>query len=469
MERAAVTAPIGTTTLGSPGSAGRTSIDPLAPDVSTNVQAAYEFLMRNEGEIRQVSTLADLDTFAPADGGGQRIISVAVRQTGSITLPIGEYLTFTAAGTWSGNLSPVGQIIGNVAGGLIRGPATMRDTVIVNIGGPDIAVSAPAVTDLVSLQGVRLAGPVAAGTVSNVNGVVEMLRTSFVGGAAGLTVDGTINLVSLDTWFATSPSAPTFIGVDVLGTTTVTGTLRFVNGAAQTFQAAQAGIRISDSATVPPGGIRISGNEHTAFGGLGVLIDQSAGNYTTRELEVIARGNEGTANSVARGDAGFRDLTNFVEVAGGADTWLVIPHTDAARLSPGLVASTSEERFVLVEDSTGNALSAATSGLTDWAYEFIGPSLLSFGVFFRATSRSGGGGTPNVQFRVSMKQPGGGWVGLDDTITTRERTSRWEQAIGFGSTVAVQPGTRFRSETLTLGAATDTEIGEQQLVVEAPL
>ena len=440
-----------------PGSAAASAVSlvPVDPDTSTDVQAGYEFQARNDGPIKKVHTVGDLDKVALPDGGGRRAISVDVRGT-SIIVPDGEYLDFTpGAGAWEGPLSLAGGLIqGNVAGGLIRGTPTLARVTIVNLGGPDLAISDPGGGQML-MDRVFCAGPVGAGTITDPAGSTLLGKLAIVGGA-GLVITGTIGAMTIDTPLVDS-AAPSIVGITIDSGAVLLGDIVVSGGVLAAKSSGQRMLRIDGTATLPTPGIIVRGATVAGVPGAAVF-DTSGAGIGSDDIRVIGLALVGDEDSVIEASSSFIDLANPVNVSGGADTWLPIPHIGAGA---GFTAGDGQSRFELVDTEDNSPLAGATPA-TRWGLRFLGPRPTSLLLPFDVSMLHAGGGSELAELRLEYDAAGVPaapvWVGLTGSVRPAQIGNQYSQLTSHVRIASVPVGARFRISALVVGAPANIDV-----------
>jgi hypothetical protein len=434
------------------GSAVSTALTPLAPDTSTNLQAGYEFLMRNLGDFAIVSTLADLDHHFP-ESGGVRTIDKSVIQTGTVTVPNDQHLLFVSGGAWTGLINAT--LLGNCAGGLMRGLVEVQVLTLGNLhpSGEDVAVTSP-LGEPIIIASVNMIGT-SAGTVTTAVGVIDISRIALLGGA-GLTFTGGLGIVSVQTCFM-SMSAAGAVGITLAAGATVGVSFNVSGSSFATSEATQKGISLSDSATVPAPAFRLTDNTAS---GPGELLDSTAGHFGTTDLEVIAANNTGTPNSVIRIEAAFSDLDDPVNVSEALGDWGVIPWESLAGTGV-LAAQQGQARVEIIDTATKGPLQPGVTPGDRWSIRVLGPLTTGFDPRWRATLKLGGGSSYQGQCQLEFDAGGvGTWVGLDATRSSTDVASRYEQMEGEGRVDVVNPLDEFRLVHRGTDAASNADFGE---------
>lgn len=444
MEGSALTAVIGTRSIGGVGVAG--------PPKS--------------GDSFVIGSLADLDLVAPASAG-VRTLSVPIFVGALIFLPTGERIVVTVTGTINGN-TPEGLgsgIVGDVPAALITGPLATASCLFrnLNVSGSLFDLSAP-FGEFINMKECTL-DCVNIGMLTDTLGVVGIHDVIASATTSGFQLDGVQGAVAIDFVIFQDNTTTSFVGIEVLATATVAiglasrdNTGGFVPPNVGTIH------RFSALATYPTGpapsavqSIDINRCPTVLEGS--TVIDETAGNLTSRSLGLTIGASAQHRDSERVGGAEFTDLASPITATHAvANVYEVFPHTNGA--GTNLVTLAAEERFSLVRASTGLPL-VPSDPPTDWAIQYNGTKPgADAGVSFLATIEAAG--APVDMQATVFHRPGvlAVWNLLTATDTgatgTTEQANRKEQIEGGVTQTAVPVGDQWVFATRVITGTTST-------------
>ena len=410
---------------GGGGGGGVAAVDVTAagPHGAANVQAALDKLRVKFGDGWEVvSTLADLDAFAPADGGGQRLLNTKMFVSSALALLDDEYIQYGGDAVINGISAAESSITGNVDGALIRGPVVMAELAINNVhagaGAKQFAITSTG-GRAVRVEYCAAGAGSPLGTVSNCFNVATFERLLINGSPDGLQFSGVLAAVSLLNCAAQGMPAGHIV-FDVEASANVLKAFEFNGCSFLTDDASDRGIRIDPGATLPGGaipsgvvGVNILGCKIT---GPGEIYDKTG--LPLSSSKIIVQGCPTLPDSTFLGDVDFADFTTPIVTSyvGPAPTpWVPVAWRNVGATSVLTLLSASRRHTLLT-----NALDDF-----DWSVRADGPTPQSVSVGWSATiETTGGGGGEFIEYAVEKQTAavGPAWVlveGSDQRIEQR--------------------------------------------------
>lgn len=429
----------------------------IAPSTTTNVRDELDFRARNLGDIKIITSYADLEFHFPAVAG-VHTITVPVKTTAPVlVLPAGFRIYMSGLGYIEGTLGSLTVIAGDVDGPLISGnPLRLFAVGLLNnnAGGSaeHFRAEAPANT-LAVVRQVICVGTAKVGTATNILGLLTMNDSQWSGCADGLRYTGTV--VACRHTRVTGSGMPANSAMFRLdsGLTLVIG-MEWQLCNVITTLVNQYMVYLDPAATYPGGGIvpstsvaiRLFNNAVVAAGAIGKIFDPAGLKYDA--IQVVARGNQYERRSEFFGLASFVDAVNpIINTYSLANTFEPVPYANPG-LTTTLTLSATSQRFRLVKDdpNPGDWYLIYDGGLTNMTAE------VRVGFSYEAASTAS-----NITARLEQNT-GGGWLAIAGTPRLSRQVNGDPRSLTISGHVTLDPGNRFRFTIANDNSSATTEL-----------